>query len=216
MRQVTSGNTLKAAYRYAYNGVKIGVKGADNRGYDYRGSFIYTRNGSSLTLESALFGGGRIVAGTNGYEVYYYLTDHLGSVRAVVDAGGNVKERNDYYLFGARQLKGDYPQLTVNREKFNGKESQTVGGLGFLDYGARMYDAALGKWMTFRSDGREKLCVDPLPILRQQSHHPDRSRTVCWTIGMHQLAEPWYGWIDGINKWCSTERLFQISGLRFL
>ena len=31
-----------------------------------------SRNGSSLTLESALFGGGRIVAGTNGYEVYYY------------------------------------------------------------------------------------------------------------------------------------------------
>lgn len=148
LRQVTSGNTLKAAYRYAYNGVKVGVKGTDNRGYDYRGSFVYTRKESSLTLESALFGGGRIVAGTNGYEVYYYLTDHLGSVRAVVDAAGNVKERNDYYLFGARHLQGDYPQLAVNREKFNGKESQTVGDLGFLDYGARMYDAALGKWMT--------------------------------------------------------------------
>ncbi len=196
LRQVTSGNTLKAAYRYAYNGVKIGVKGADNRGYDYRGSFIYTRNGSSLTLESVLFGGGRIVAGTNGYEVYYYLTDHLGSVRAVVDAGGNVKERNDYYLFGARQLKGDYPQLTVNREKFNGKESQTVGGLGFLDYGARMYDAALGKWMTFDPMAEKNYALTPYqycdnnPIIR---------------IDPDGMLDDWYASASGALVWLDRQ-----------
>lgn len=161
LRQVSSANNLKAAYRYTYNGNKVGVKGADNRGWDYRGSFVYTRNGSSLTLESALFGGGRIVSGTNGYEVYYYLTDHLGSVRAVVDASGNVRERNDYYLFGARQLKENYPQLAVNREKFSGKECQTIGNLGFLDYGARMYDTSLGKWMTIDPMAEKNYALTP-------------------------------------------------------
>lgn len=161
LRQVTSANNLKAAYRYAYNGNKVGVKGADGRGWDYRGSFVYTRNGSSLTLESALFGGGRIVSGTSGYEVYYYLTDHLGSVRAVVDADGKVRERNDYYLFGTRQLKENYPQLAVNREKFSGKECQTVGNLGLLDYGARMYDASLGKWMTVDPMAEKNYALTP-------------------------------------------------------
>ena len=32
--------------------------------------------------------------------MYYYLKDHLGSIRAVIDSAGNVCERNDYYPFG--------------------------------------------------------------------------------------------------------------------
>ena len=78
----------------------------------------------------------------------YFLTDHLGSVRVIVDGNGMVKERNDYYPFGARHVRGDYPQLTSNRFKFNGKEEQMTGDLGWLDYGARMYDGKLGRLFT--------------------------------------------------------------------
>ena len=89
-----------------------------------------------------------IVSNSGGYEVNYFLTDHLGSVRVVVDGNGVVKERNDYYPFGARHVRSDYPQLAANRFKYNGKEDQVTGGLEYLDYGARMYDSGLGRWFT--------------------------------------------------------------------
>lgn len=55
-------------------------------------------------------------------------------------------ERNDYYAFGGKHANTSYPQLTVNRQKYNGKELQTIGNTNFIDYGARMYDDAIGRW----------------------------------------------------------------------
>ena len=81
-------------------------------------------------------------------EVDYFLTDHLGSVRVIVDGNGVVKERNDYYPFGARHARSDYSQLAANRFKYNGKEEQVTGDLKYLDYGARMYDSGLGRWFN--------------------------------------------------------------------
>ena len=64
----------------------------------------------------------------------------------IVDGSGVVKERNDYYPFGARQARGDYLQRNGNRYKYNGKEEQVTGGLDYLDYGWRMLDKSLGRW----------------------------------------------------------------------
>jgi len=55
------------------------------------------------THESVAFGGGRIRKSGSTYAVDYHITDHLGSVRAIVNASGTVVEQNDYYPFGARQ-----------------------------------------------------------------------------------------------------------------
>ena len=53
---------------------------------------------------------------------------------------GSVVERNDYYPMGMRTAAGNsYPQLTTNLYKYNGKEVQTVGGLGFTDYEAAKF-----------------------------------------------------------------------------
>ena len=146
----TVGGELKAKYDYLADGTKLRVRDkGDVNGFDYLGSLTYRKSGAGLQLESASFGDGVIRPGaSNGGQgdVNYFLTDHLGSVRVIVDGTGKVLERNDYYPFGARQARSDYPQLAANRFKYNGKEEQVTGNLEWLDYGARMYDSGLGRW----------------------------------------------------------------------
>ena len=126
---------MKAKYAYSADGVKLSVSDGAN-GYDYLGSLIYVRTNGSLSLERALFDGGALRP--NG-AVDYFVKDHLGSVRVIVDQAGTVREQNDYYPFGERCPESTYAISAVNRYKYNGKEEQTVGDLGMLDYGARMY-----------------------------------------------------------------------------
>ena len=74
---------------------------------DYCGNFIY-ENGK---LSRILFDGGYItfpdttvnevtIANINKPQYHYYFTDHLGSVRVVTDAQGNIEQVNNYYPYG--------------------------------------------------------------------------------------------------------------------
>ena len=142
---------VKAEYLYSADGIKQRVvDGAGSNGYLYLGTLVLSKSGESYSLASTGFGGGRIIGGAgNSCLAYYYGTDHLGSVRVITDGSGSVVERNDYYSLGMRTATGNnYPQLTANLYKYNGKEVQTVGGLGFTDYGARMYDDFTGRWFV--------------------------------------------------------------------
>ena len=142
---------VKAEYLYSADGIKQRVvDGAGSNGYLYLGTLVLSKSGESYTLSSTGFGGGRIIGGANNSCLaYYYGTDHLGSVRVITDGSGSVVERNDYYPMGMRTATGNsYPQLTANLYKYNGKEVQTIGNLGFTDYGARMYDDFTGRWFV--------------------------------------------------------------------
>jgi len=149
---ISRNDTLKAAYTYLSDGTKVMVRDrADNtssNGYLYLGSMVFKKTGTSYAFESTDFGGGRIINVNGTLTPYYYTTDHLGSVRAITDAGGNVVERNDYYPFGKSMTTGNtYPTTSSNRWKYNGKETQTTGDVNWLDYGARMYDDVIGRFV---------------------------------------------------------------------
>jgi RHS repeat-associated protein len=77
---------------------------------------------------------------------YYYLKDHLGNTRVVINSSGTIVEKSHYYPFGMRF----YPESTSNSSalafRYNGKEFESMNGLNRYDYGARMYDAQLGRW----------------------------------------------------------------------
>ena len=66
----------------------------------------------------------------------------------VISQSGTVEETNHYYPFGGVFAATN----NVQPYKYNGKELDTKNGLNWYDYGARHYDAALGRFVT----------VDPL------------------------------------------------------
>ena len=144
--QDDGGSTL-AEYTYSVDGRKRQAVGGDGKGFRYRGDLVYTVEGGSLSLESAAFGEGRIAKTSGSYSPLYFVTGHLGSVRVVEDLSGTVCESNDYYPSGSR-WKDPTSKVSTNRYRFSGKEEQTLGDLGYLDFGARMYDPALGRWFT--------------------------------------------------------------------
>jgi YD repeat-containing protein len=151
-QSLSQNGTTVASYTWLSDSTKCGVVDNNSIGYDYLGSLIYSRSGSTRTLENIETGAGRKVYTGDFYTVtgypetfyeanaYYYTTDHLGSTRAIINSSGTVVERNDYYPFGGQHGNSSYPQLAGNRFKYNGKEVQTTGNIGYLDYGARMYD----------------------------------------------------------------------------
>ena len=59
-----------------------------------------------------------------------------------------VLQRNHYYPFGLRVESPSFQNLgdPANRYLYNGKELQTDLGMGWLYYGARMYDPAYGRF----------------------------------------------------------------------
>ena len=159
--QIKSGSTVKANYTYLSDGTKTAAFTSASAGKDYAGSFTYSRgDGGSKTLESVAFGGGRIRKSGSTYAVDYHITDHLGSVRAIVNASGTVVEQNDYYPFGTRHSNG-LTQLAANRWRFSGKEEQDAAfGIAYSDFGTRLYDRS-ASWTAIDPLAEKYYAVSP-------------------------------------------------------
>ena len=150
---VSQAGNEKATYSWFADGSKFSVLTPEGDGYSYIGSLIYASNGGTLQIESTAFAGGRInlatsTSGALTQDIQYHHTDHLGSVRAITNQSGETVEQNAYYPFGSRHTFGNTYAQTTNRFKYNGKEEQTTGNLGLLDYGARMYDSKIARWFV--------------------------------------------------------------------
>jgi RHS repeat-associated protein len=108
--------------------------------------------------------GGEVIGrvGSGGSSRRYYLKDHLGSIRAVLDGGGGVRETRDYYPFGlpmpGRYEKGSPP----TQEDYTGHVKDEATGLHYA--GARYYSGAFGRWTAteplLQSKSPKKLLKD--------------------------------------------------------
>ena len=110
---------------------------------DYCGNLLF-ENGE---LSRLLVDGGYVTF-TNGTPHYHFhLKDHLGSSRVVFSETGVVEQETQYYPYGGIMADLSTGQ-DAQRHKYNGKELDRMHGLDWYDYGARHYDAVLGRWTT--------------------------------------------------------------------
>ena len=84
------------------------------------------------------------------FEPHFFIKDHLGSVRDVVKADGEILQQNDYQPYGEKNL-ADGHASGENDYLYCGKEFQSFFDLPFYDSGARFQ----------RNDGIF-LSIDPL------------------------------------------------------
>ena len=76
-------------------------------------------------------------------KAYYYYKDHLGSVRVVVNNTGAIVAGYDYDAWGYPLENRSYNGDSI-KYKYTGKELDKES---FYDYfGARYYDARIGRW----------------------------------------------------------------------
>jgi RHS repeat-associated protein len=133
------------------------TKYAGNYIYEDRTTIIY--GGSVTTSELQFFNHPEgYVQNNNGiFNYVYQYKDHLGNVRlSYADVSTTstpvleIIEESNYYPFGLKHKGYNNVVNGVEHkyETFNGKELEESLGLNWHDYGARRYDASLGRWMS--------------------------------------------------------------------
>ena len=138
-KSLTFSNGDCITYTYDADGNKLRTVhkvGTETLTTDYAGNVVY-ENG---TAERLLTEAGYVTLKDGKY--HYFIQDHQGNNRVVVNEAGNVEETNHYYPFGGLFASSN----SVQPYKYNGKELDNRNGLGWHDYGARFYDATLGRW----------------------------------------------------------------------
>ena len=141
-------------YVYAADGTKLRTKHVINgttTTTDYCGNVVYENGVQKLLLTEE----GYVTLADKQY--HYFLKDHQGNNRMVVNASGTVEETNHYYPFGGLFASSGNAQPY----KYNGKELDTENGLNWYDYGARHYDPALGKFTTLDPKAKEDYATSP-------------------------------------------------------
>jgi RHS repeat-associated protein len=158
-------NSNKINYIYTANGTKLEKEVTQLNGNttqttttQYAAGMIY-KDGD---LEFFAQPEGYVQPNANsGYEYVFQYKDHLGNIRlSYSDSDGNgsidtsteIVEENNYYPFGLEHKGYNSNILSEHNWDYQGKEHQKELGLEWHDFGARNYDAALGRWMN----------VDPL------------------------------------------------------
>jgi RHS repeat-associated protein len=116
----------------------------------------FTVSGTSFTPNKLVVarkyydaGGARVAMRENG-TLYWLLTDYLGSTSKVANSDGSFHSEQMYKPFGEKRYPTGASTLPTTY-RYTGQRSETglgpAGGEGLMFYGARWYDALLGRWI---------------------------------------------------------------------
>ena len=211
--KVTFSDGSTIVYSYAADGTKLRtvhtISGTTTQ-KDYCANVVYENGVQKMLLTEE----GYVDLSVTSPAYYYYLKDHQGNNRVVVSSGGTVAEVNHYYPFGGVFASSN----NVQPYKYNGKELDTKKGLNWYDYGAKHYDAALGRFMTQDRFAEKYSALSPYqygannPICNVDVNG-DSIRVYTETTSNYGLGHTWisagegeniivytYGRYDGTNK----------------
>ncbi|MBE0555621.1 MAG: hypothetical protein IH628_00165, partial [Proteobacteria bacterium] len=145
-------NTRSIVYRYEHTGNRIMKQDADGLTTYYvldaaGRTLAVVENSSVKTYNVNGLDQIGYVRPAVGWERYYHLKDHLGSIRVTLADDGTPRAWDDYYPFGmVMEGKSGVSGSPDTRYKFTGKEQDTETGYDY--FGARYYDARIGRWLA--------------------------------------------------------------------
>jgi RHS repeat-associated protein len=166
---IAASNTVPPAgvpwsirYAYTYGGHKFLKETELEEGDDETRLYLGGAEFVNGQPESYYHGEGRVALTDSVPRFQYKLTDHLGNTMVLFEdkdgdgiittesnpAENEVLQRNFYYAFGL-PMQGPWNHTPTDPDMpylYNGKELEGELGLGWMDYGARRYDAAIGRW----------------------------------------------------------------------
>lgn len=143
------------SYVYDATGVKLKKTAPNDFVTEYAGNYIYEAG----TLKFFNQPEGYVQPAGTDFEYVYQYKDHLGNIRLAYKNIGTttspslrIEEQHHYYPFGLKQqysaADARMNNISNHQYGYNGKEEQNEKGLNWLDFGARNYDAAIGRWMN--------------------------------------------------------------------
>ncbi|GHT39098.1 hypothetical protein FACS189437_01540 [Bacteroidia bacterium] len=126
---------------------------------DYVGNIVYENNKLKYILNPE---GYVTTNSANKYRFNYYLKDHLGNNRVVMEIDNSnslVLQTTDYYPFGMPYANGEFPERQPY--KFGGKELDEVHGLNWYDFEARQLSMSIPRFTTMDPLAEKYYSISP-------------------------------------------------------
>ena len=147
--------------------------------YDESGNVLSELDQNGATKSNYIYLNGQRIAQISGGMTNYYLVDHLGTTRKIINQAGTLCYDADFYPWGDEQQV--YVNNCLQNYKFTGKERDP--DMGIVYFGARFYQDPIARFYT------PDWSADPEPVPYAKLDHPQslnlytyvHNNPVCYT-----------------------------------